>query len=96
MAWNKWNKAPTKKSPKKSWSPEELKMVGFVMKKGIKIAMSPDWKHEFDHWQIDIKVGNGKWHTDPKRYNDEEVHDSIIKYYKYYYDKYKLNTNKNG
>ena len=96
MAWNKWNKAPTKKSPKKSWSPEELKMVGFVMKKGIKIAMSPDWKHEFDHWQIDIKVGNGKWHTDPKRYSDEEVHDSIIKYYKYYYDKYKLNTNKNG
>jgi hypothetical protein len=94
MAWNKWNKAPTKKSPKKSWSPEELKMVGFVMKKGIKIAMSPDWKHEFDHWQIDIKVGNGKWHTDPKRYSDEEVHDSIIKYYKYYYDKYKLNTNK--
>ena len=35
-----------------------------------------------------FKVGKGKWHTDPKRYSDEEVHENIIKYYKYYYDKY--------
>ena len=88
MAWNRFNKAPTRRSPKKSWSPEEMKMVGFVMKKGIKIAMSPDWKHDFNYWQIDIKVGRSKWHTDPKRYTDEEVHENIIKYYKYYYDKY--------
>ena len=38
---------------------------------------------------IDIKIGNGKWHTDPKRYTDEEVHENIIKYYKYYYEKYR-------
>ena len=50
--------------------------------------MSPDWKHQLTYWQIDIKVGNGKWHTDPKRYSDEEVHENIIKYYKYYDDKY--------
>ena len=36
MAWNKWNKAPTKRPPQYSWSPEEMKMVSFVMKKGIK------------------------------------------------------------
>ena len=89
MAWNRFNKAPSKKPPKRSWSPEELKMIGFVMKKGIKIAMSPDWKDEYQNWQIDIKVGNGKWHTDPKRYTDEEVHENIIKYYKYYYEKYR-------
>ena len=88
MAWNKWNKAPTKKSPKKSWSPEELKIVSFVIGKGIKIAMSPDWKHEFNYWQIDIKIGRGEWHTDPKRNTNEEVNENIIKYYKYYYDKY--------
>ena len=92
MAWNKWNKAPTRRPPQHSWSPEEMKMVSFVMKKGIKIAMSPDWKHEFAHWQIDIKVGRGKWHTDPKRYTDEEVHENIIKYYKYYYEKYNKNS----
>ena len=51
--------------------------------------MSPDWKDEYQNWQIDIKVGNGKWHTDPKRYTDEEVHENIIKYYKYYYEKYR-------
>jgi len=89
MAWQKWNRSPSKSPPKRSWSIEELKMIGFVMKKNIHISMSPDWKHEFNYWQIDIKIGNGKMHTDPKRYTDEEVHENIIKYYKYYYDKYR-------
>ena len=89
MAWKKWNTRPRKRNPKRSWSSEEMKMVSFVMKKGIKIAMSPDFKHNLYNWQIDIKVGNGKWHTDPKRYTDEEVHENIIKYYKYYYEKYR-------
>ena len=88
MAWNKFNKSPSRTPPKYPWSPEEMKMVGLVIKKGIKIAISPDWKHPSYHWQIDIKVGRGKWHTDPKRYNDEEVNENLIKYYKYYYDKY--------
>ena len=88
MAWNKFKKSPSRTPPAKSWSSEEMKMVGFVMSKNIKIAISPDWKHEFTYWQIDIKVGSGKWHTDPKRYSDEEVYESLIKYYKYYYDKY--------
>jgi hypothetical protein len=88
MAWKNFKKGLSRTPPKYSWSPEEMKMVGFVIRKGIKIAMSPDWKHSSYHWQIDIKVGRGKWHTDPKRYNDEEVNKSLIKYYKYYYDKY--------
>ena len=88
MAWNKWNKAPTKRPPEYSWSPEEMKMIGFVISKGIKIAMSPDWNHSLHYWQIDIKVRNSRWHTDPKRYDDSEVFKSLIKYYKYYYDKY--------
>ncbi len=84
----KWNKGPTRRPPRKTWSNEEMKIVGFVMSKGIKISMSPDWKDEFNNWQIDIQIGGGKINTDPKRYNDEEVHENIIKYYKYYYDKY--------
>ena len=39
MAWKKWNRAPSKKSPKRSWSVEEMKMIGFVMKKGINISI---------------------------------------------------------
>ena len=89
MAWNKWNKSPSKRPPTKTWSPEEMKMVGFVISKGINIGISPDWKHELHHWQIDIKIGNGKVHTDPNRYSDEDVHENVIKYYKYYYEKYR-------
>ena len=44
------------------------------------IGISPDWKHELHHWQIDIKIGNGKVHTDPNRYSDENVHENVIKY----------------
>ena len=89
MAWNRWDKSPRKRSPKRSWSIDEMKMVSFVMKKGIKIGISPDWKHDLHHWQIDIKIGNGKVHTDPNRYSDEDVHENVIKYYKYYYEKYR-------
>ena len=89
MAWQKWNRAPSKNPPKRSWSKEEMKMIGFVMQKGIKIGVSPDFKHDLHHWQIDIKIGNGKVHTDPNRYSDEDVHENVIKYYKYYYEKYR-------
>ena len=89
MAWNRWNKSPSKRPPTKTWSLEEMKMVSFVIKKGIKIGISPDFKHDLYHWQIDIKIGNGKVHTDPNRYSDEDVHDNVIKYYKYYYEKYR-------
>ena len=89
MAWKRWNRSPSKRTPKRSWSFEEMKMVGFVIKKGIKIGISPDFKHDLYYWQIDIKIGNGKVHTDPNRYSDEDVHKNVIKYYKYYYDKYR-------
>ena len=39
MGWKKFNRAPTKRQPKKDWTQKELKMVSFVIKKGIKIAM---------------------------------------------------------
>ena len=38
---------------------------------------------------IKIVIGNGKVHTDPNRYSDEDVHENVIKYYKYYYEKYR-------
>ena len=89
MAWQKFNRGPSKKPPKRSWSKEEMKMIGFVMSQKINIGISPDWKHEYYHRQIDIKIGNGKVHTDPNRYSDEDVHENVIKYYKYYYEKYR-------
>ena len=88
MAWNKWNKAPTKKSPKKSWSPEELKMVGFVMKKGIKIAIIPNWEGSNDEWRVELNIKK-KIHLDPAIYMADEAHIKMYEYYKYYYDKYR-------
>ena len=89
MAWKRWDRSPRKSPPKRSWSEDEMKMIGFVMNKGINISISPDFKHDLHHWQIDIKIGNGKVHTDPNRYSDEDVHENVIKYYKYYYEKYR-------
>ena len=96
MAWNKWNKSPTKKPPPISWTREMLDIVGVVIKNGIKIGISPDWEHDLHYWQIDIKVNNSKWHTDPNRYEDRDVYNKVVEYYEYYYNKYKLNTNKDG
>ena len=96
MGWNKWNKSPTKKPPPFTWTQEQKQMVGTVIKNGIKIGISPDWSHALHHWQIDIKVGKGKWHTDPNRYEDRDVYNKVVEYYEYYYNKYKLNTNKDG
>ena len=89
MAWKRWDRSPRKSNPKRSWTLEEMKMIGFVISKGIKISISPDFKHQFQNWQIDIKIGNGKVHTDPNRYDDKDVHENVIKYYKYYYEKYR-------
>ena len=88
MAWKRWNKNPSKRTPSYPWNEDEMKIVGLVINKGIKIGISPDWKHDLYHWQIDIKIGS-KVHTDPNRYSDEDVHKNVIKYYKYYYEKYR-------
>ena len=36
------------------------------------------------------------WHTDPNRYSDDEVYAKLMEYYEYYYNKYNVNTNRNG
>ena len=86
MAFKRWNKSPSKQPPKKSWSQDEMKIVGWCLTNGIKVGISPDWKHNLNHWQIEISI-NGRVHTDPNRYNDEEVYNKVNEYYKYYYDK---------
>ena len=96
MGWKKFNKAPTKKPPEYTWTYEQIKMVGVVIKNGVKIGISPDWKHPAWLWQIDIKVNNSKWHTDPNRYDDRDIYNKVVEYYEYYYGKYELNTNKDG
>lgn len=90
MAFKKWSRSPSKKPPTRSWSPEEMKVIGFVMNKGVSISISPDWKDEMSRWKLDIKIGK-KTHVDPKRYTDENVYEKVVEYYNYYYDKHNKN-----
>ena len=88
----KFKKSTGRKPPQKSWSKEELKIIGWCMARNIKVSMIPDWKNNVSNWLIDISINN-KIHTDPNKYNDDQVNDKILEYYKHYY---KPNTNDNG
>ena len=92
MAFKKWQRSPSKQVPKRSWQPDEMKIIGWCMNKGISVSISPDWKDSLSRWQIDIHINN-KTHTDPNRYTDENVYDKFLEYYKYYYNKHNINTN---
>ena len=87
MAFRKWQRSPSKRSPEKSWTPEEMKIIGWCLNKNIGVGISPDWKDDLNRWQIEISI-NSKIHKDPNRYTNETVYDKVNEYYKYYYDKY--------
>jgi len=87
MAFFKYQKAPSKKLPQRSWSEDEMKIIGWCMRNNIKIAIGPDWKDSLNRWQIEISI-NGKIHIDPNRYESDIVYDKFNEYYKYYYDKH--------
>ena len=87
MAFKRWSKTPSKLLPKKSWSQEEMKIIGWCLNKKIGVGISPDWKDDLNRWQIEINV-NGRIHKDPNRYENETVYNKVNEYYKYYYDKH--------
>ena len=87
MVFKRWQKSPSKKPPKKTWTPEEMKIIGWCLNKNIKVGISPDWEDGLNRWKIDINI-NGKTHQDQNRYNNEVVYNKVNEYYKYYYDKY--------
>ena len=91
MAFKKWHKSPSKQPPVRSWQPEEMKIIGWCMNKGISVSIMPDWKDDMSRWKIDIHI-NSKTHTDPNRYGDDDVYNKFMDYYNYYYKKYKINT----
>ena len=95
MAFKRWNKSPTKKTPQRSWRPEEMKIIGWCLNKKISVRISPEWKHDLNKWQIEISINNNI-HVDPNRYEEHNVLEKVVEYYKYYYNKYNANTNDNG
>ena len=87
MAFKRWNKAPSKKPPSKSWSNEEMEIIGWCLNNNIKVGISPDWKGGLNNWNIEIRVNNNS-HVDPNVYSDDVVYNKVNEYYKYYYDKH--------
>jgi hypothetical protein len=87
MAFKRWNRSPSKKVPQRAWQPDEMKIIGWCLNKNIGVGISPDWKHELNKWQVEINI-NGNIHVDPNRYENDDVLNKVVEYYKYYYDKY--------
>ena len=81
MAFKRWNKTPSKSPPQKSWSQEEMKIIGWCLNENIGVSISPDWK-------VEIRINKGSWKRDPKDYEYKEAMKKMYEYYKYYYDKY--------
>ena len=89
MAWGfKYNKNKGRNPGAHPYTPEDIKRVGWCMKKGIKIAIIPHWEGQSDEWKIELNIDK-KIHIDPKNYKADEAHEKMYEYYKYYYDKYK-------
>ena len=86
MDWQK--KRIGRKPVTKTWTTEEMKAVGWCLSNNILISCIPNWKQRGINWLIDIKI-NKNMHTDPNKYEDEEVLNKIYEYYKYYYDKHR-------
>ena len=72
MAFKKWQKTPSKSPPKKTWTIEEMKIIGWCLNNNISVGISPDWKDHLIRWKVDINI-NGKIHTDPSRYEDDNL-----------------------
>ena len=87
MVFKRWQKSPSKKAPERSWNEQEMKIIGWCLTRNIGVCISPDWKDDLNRWKITIDI-NGKYYDDPNLYDNEEVYNKVIEYYKYYYDKY--------
>ena len=87
-----WQKAKGGKSPGyHNYTNDDMKRVNWCMNKGIKVAVIPNGTK----WQVEVNL-NKKIHLDSKIYEAKEATEKMYEYYKYYYDKYNVNTNDNG
>ena len=83
------NKKSKGRSPgQHPYTNEDMKRVGWCLKRGISVVVSPNWKGGVDEWRVEIRI-NGKTHADPSVYNGYDALEKMYEYYKYYYDRSK-------
>ncbi len=71
-----------------AYTKQDIKHIIWCIKKGIKIAVVPNWEGASNEWKIELNI-NKKIHTDPKVYKDKEALAKMYEYAKYYYEKYR-------
>jgi len=87
-----WKFKTTGRSPgAHSYTPENMKHVGWCTRKSIKIAVVPNWDGGVDEWKLELNINN-KIHLDPAVYKADKAYKKMYEYYKYYYDKYNKNN----
>ena len=84
----KYNKSVGRNPGAHPYTLEDIKRVGWCMKKRILIGVIPNWEGGHDEWRIELNI-NKKVHLDPKIYMADEAYIKMYEYYKYYYDKYR-------
>ena len=65
------------------YTPDDMKRIGWCIKKNIKIAVIPSGID----WQVELNI-NDKIHLNPEVYKANEAYKKMYEYYKYYYDKH--------
>ena len=71
-----------------TYTPQDIKHIIWCIKKGIKIAVIPNWEGSSDEWKIELNIKK-KIHLDPAIYKADEAYKKMYEYAKYYYDKYR-------
>ena len=71
-----------------AYTKQDIKHIIWCIKKGIKIAVVPNWEGASNEWKIELNI-NKKMHTDPKVYKNKEALAKMYEYAKYYYEKYR-------
>ena len=84
----KYNKNTGRSPGFLTYTDQDMKHIGWCIKKGIKIAVVPHWEGANNEWRVELSI-NKKIHLDPKIYKDKEALAKMYEYAKYYYDKYR-------
>ena len=94
LGWKNSKKTIGRSPGYHSYTKQDMKRVCWCHKKEIIIGVSPNWETTSE-WKVELNIKKNI-HLDPASYQAAEAHKKMYEYYKYYYNKYKLNTNKNG
>ena len=54
--WKKFKKAQGRSPKPRSWSDNDMKIVGWCLSNNISVSRTVDWKNDINRWLIDIKI----------------------------------------